>query len=322
MRPHWLLLSLVIVSIGSGCELIPHGTYNPDLPETRLSPAQDRVQGQGQPYTSWERQTKGDIGEDLYGTPLPDGSGLLFSSNRHGPDFKLYLKEPIGNRLRRVTSGDGSDAFATVSPTGERIAFASNRDGLWQLYLQDGLEASKPERLGDPGIEASCPEWSPDGKRLVYSRRSPVTGAWQIWMLDVDSSGQSYLTDGLFPAFSPMGDRIVFQRHRERGEFWFSLWTVKVDGTHEQEVLSSPDWGVANPSWSPNGEWIAFNSASTGPYGRDSNLYVVRPNGTGLRQLTFRSGPEWNPCWSTDGQVYFNATQEGETAIWSIRPQY
>lgn len=314
MRTATYVLIGTIAALTAGCQLGSSERYEPDQPDVRLAP----TASQPQPYTSWERQTKGDIGEDLYGSPLPDGSGLLFSSNRHGPDFKIYLKEATGNRLRRITAGLGSDAFASTSPDGSRLAFASNRDGLWQLYLMHGLEISEPERLGDPGIEATGPEWSPDGTRLVYSRRSPVTGEWQVWLLDLHTHGQSYLADGLFPSFSPMGDRIVFQRHRERGENWFSLWTIRIDGTHEQEVLSSPSWGVANPAWSPNGDWIAFNSATDDP--RVGDLYLIRPNGTGLRQLTYREGPEWNPTWGTDGRLYFNATQNGETAIWSLEP--
>lgn len=293
----------------------------PDVPV-----AKTEADGGARPYTSWEQGTPGDIGEDLHAAMLPAGDGIIFASNRHGAAFKLYLQDRGSKLIRRLTDGSGDDGFATVSPDGQRVAFASNRDGVWQLFLLRHFEDRQPLRIGDVGVDARGPSWAPNGRELAYCRKSPVSGDWEIWVVDLETGSQTFVTNGLMPAFAPDGRTIAFQRPRERGSQWFSLWTIRTSGTHEHEIVSGADWGAANPTWSPNGEWIAFNSASRTATGQESgDLYCVRADGTNLRQLTFANGREWNPTWNTNGEIAFTAQSrdaangEPSTAIWIIQ---
>jgi len=62
------------------------------------------------------------------------------------------------------------------------------------------------------------------------------------------------------------------------------------------EQIATPHLGVYRPAWSPDGQWIAFAGVNR------SGIYVVRPDGTGLRLLTdSRFFTPDNPEWSTDG---------------------
>ena len=47
------------------------------------------------------------------------------------------------------------------------------------------------------------PSWSPDGLEIAYSRLSPVTSQWEIWILNLQTQQHRHLTDGLFPEFQP-----------------------------------------------------------------------------------------------------------------------
>ncbi|MFN0059381.1 MAG: TolB family protein [Planctomycetota bacterium] len=316
-----LLLLLPLALSLAGC-LLPGAAHES---ATRPISRESTDAGESTPYATWQQHSPGDIGEDLYAESLSNGA-LLYSSNRHSYEYKLYLREPDGGRLERLTEGPGDDAFAAVCPADQRIAFASNRSGTWQLYLMNTFEDRTPERLADLGVEAQHPSWSPDGTRLAYSRRSPVTGEWEIWILTIASHASERVTEGLFPVFSPAGDKLVFQRHRARDAEWFSIWTIDLNGTHEQEIVSGPDWGAVNPDWSPDGGWIVFNSVSKSPHTRadtslGDDIWCVRRDGTSLRRLTFKRTPEWNPTWSVDGRIFFSATDDsGQTAIWSLRP--
>jgi Tol biopolymer transport system component len=47
------------------------------------------------------------------------------------------------------------------------------------------------------------------------------------------------------------------------------------------------------PTFSPDGAWIAFTSIRDG----DNEIYAIRPDGTGLTQLTTNTRPDWQPRW-------------------------
>ncbi len=83
--------------------------------------------------------------------------------------------------------------------------------------------------------------------------------------------------------------------HRDRGR------PRRLTDTHED------DW---NPSWSPDGEQVAFDRNDDGR----NWVYVVNPNGTGLRRLTGVNN--WNPVWTSDGRIsYIN-----DRGIWVVNP--
>ena len=85
-------------------------------------------------------------------------------------------------------------------------------------------------------------------------------------------------------------------------------------GGNEKQLTSGPDRDQF-PAWSPDGSTIAFNRITVG--GSDE-LWSIRPNGTGLRQLTFSgAGAKHEPVWSPDGRyLAFTAAYFNPTRVW------
>lgn len=323
-----LLLAGLLVSGLLGSTGCLHGPAPAPADPGAPHPAATATSAADQPFRPWQRCTDGIIGEDLFPTTFPERPGLLFSSNRHSRHYKLYVREGEGRVLRQITHGAGDDTYPAVAPAGERIAFASNRDGVFRIYLLEHLEDHQPRRLHDDDAVEIHPGWTPDGQAVVYSRLSPVTGEWEIWLSPLEGSPQR-ITVGLFPEVDPTGERIVFQRSRQRDERWYSIWTVRMDGTEELEIAAARSHGAVNPSWSPDGRWIAYNTVGrtiadaspdldSGHTGED--VYIIRADGQQEQRLTYRPGPEWNPHWGRNGLIYFCAQLEGENAVWSVDP--
>ncbi len=72
---------------------------------------------------------------------------------------------------------------------------------------------------------------------------------------------------------------------------------------------------------SRDGTWIVFPHRSTDLEENRglTNLWIVRQDGNGLRQLTFEPGNDFEPCWSQDGStVYYLSTRSGSSQVWKI----
>jgi Tol biopolymer transport system component len=109
------------------------------------------------------------------------------------------------------------------------------------------------------------------------------------------------------PAWSPDSTRIAFIRDYARS----SLWLVDADGTNQHHLKTpfrSPCERSSAPDWSPDGHWIAFTRTCIDDVLNEhsSNIFVVRPEGTGLRPLTNaslqRNISNDSPAWSPDGK--------------------
>jgi len=120
-------------------------------------------------------------------------------------------------------------------------------------------------------------------------------------------------------AFSGDGQQIVFVTTRADGTA--DLWTLDVR-THRAKALTSGPGGDYRPSWSPDGSWVAFTSdrGSGLPFSHGrwealqrTEIYLVHPDGSGLRQLTKRGEFCGSPKWSADSRhlvAYCSTAQE------------
>src|SRR5436190_7168704 len=71
-----------------------------------------------------------------------------------------------------------------------------------------------------------------------------------------------------------------------------------------------------NPTWSPSGKLIAFESTRVG----DVNVFTVRTDGTHVRELTFADRFDGDPAWSSKKRIAFESDRTGNTEIWVVNP--
>jgi TolB protein len=187
--------------------------------------------------------------------------------------------------------------FARLGPT-EASLFISNADG------------SSERPLTPVGSLDYNPSWSPEGDWIVFT--SERAGSADLYRIHPDGTGLERLTDE--PAyddqggFSPDGKQIVFVSTRGGGRA--NLWVLDV-ASHQAKALTSGDGGDFRPSWSPDGQWIAFSSD------RDSDLrpakgrwerlhlvdiYVIRPDGSGLKRISQHGDFCGSPKWTRDSK--------------------
>ena len=298
----------------------------------------------GENPSAVQRVTFADEGADSDVAPDRAGRFIVFASTRHRATSDLYLQRTGSAAVTQLTSDPANDVMPALSPDGHWVAFASDRGGTWDLYAKD-VYGGPTIRLTDDGAQNLHPSFSYDGKRMVYSSRSPRSGVWEIAEIDLEHPDQRRLVGhGLFPAFSPVSDQIVYQRARERGGRWFSLWTM--DLSHENpgpptEIAASSNAALITPAWSPDGRRVVFctvldPAADIKPVGGPgtnvaavatprADVWVCDADGAHRARLTRGGHAHLQPAWSTapdgSGSIYFvsDRSARGSENIYALR---
>ena len=192
---------------------------------------------------------------------------------------------------------------ATATPPGRNglIVYAQElRPDHYQLFTirPDGSGAKQVTHF----VSAQNPDWSPNGKTIVAEVESKSAAG--ITLLSPTGTVIRNLTpkgEQGQPSFSPDGKWIVYERDIAAGDN--GVWLMRSDGSMKRRVSRSP-FGCCDtdPNFSPNGKLITFVRIKTD--GKQQALFVVRRNGSGLRQLTPYS---WEVAvkhdWSPDGKL-------------------
>lgn len=97
----------------------------------------------------------------------PKGNKILFSAQHHADgNFDLYLIDPDGNNLARLTAGGRvgrrkiNYENASWAPTGRHFAYSSNESGNYQVFVRT-LEGEVKRRISPPEMECTSPAWGP-----------------------------------------------------------------------------------------------------------------------------------------------------------------
>jgi len=267
-------------------------------------------------------------GDDFDPDVDPNGEWIYFASTQHRATSELYRKPIGGSTVTQLTSDPADDMMPEVSPDGAQIAFCSNRSGNWDIYIMPSSGGSPRLITSDPANEIH-PSWSPDGRRLVYSKYNDLNGRWELWAVNVDNVSVRHFIDyGLMPEWSPdpARSKILFQRAKERGSRYHSIWTIDLvdnQGRNPTEIVSSSNAAIINPAWSPDGEHIVFVTvlapeSQPGDTPAVSDVWIVALDGTGRVNLTQGDFANFQPTWGGDGRIYFVSDRGGSDNLWTV----
>src|SRR4051812_1536575 len=209
-------------------------------------------------------------------------------------------------------------AFARVWPNAGQIG----------LFIADADGGAERPLVGLGEIDYDA-VWSPDGQSIVFT--SDRNGSADLYRVKLDGTGLERLTDSPAyddqAAFSPDGRQLVFVTTRGVGGT-ADLWTLDLQ-TKRAKALTSGAGGDFRPNWSPDGRWIAFSfdRGSTMPMGHGrwehlqiAALYVVHPDGTGLKRITEAANFCGSPKFSANSRQLLAYCMDGEDTLEVRRP--
>ncbi len=204
------------------------------------------------------------------------GDKIYFVSDRDAGhrQFHLYEMDANGENVRKISRFLLVDSWLSSRKNGQEFVVCSDKDGAGhELYLID-RNGVELARLTNNAYYENDPAFSPDGRRIVF--RSKRSGHGELWMMDASGGEQRRLT-----------------RYPE----------------DDDTLRDKRGYHAGPPVWEPNRDLISFCSKRNGNY----SIFTVKPDGSGLAQVTPDGRDEMWHDWSPDGRwLAFDGTQDGK----------
>lgn len=175
-------------------------------------------------------------GPDMWPTPGPDGTHILFQSNR-GKRPRLFVMKPDGSQQEELHTQPRDPRTPAWSPRGDRVALSAKTDSLQRLCLMrpDGSELRAIPQ--GPGNDWN-PAWSPDGSRLVFFTTYQTVDS--VCVAQADGSGRRAVAAGFYPSWTPDGRRIVYTRND-------TVYINIPEGGAEKPIIPGAFYSQADP---------------------------------------------------------------------------
>jgi eukaryotic-like serine/threonine-protein kinase len=230
---------------------------------------------------------------------MPDGRHVVFTRQQFFSEADLWLADTKTGTVRVLTSGIGAEQAPAVSGDGSRIAFVSFQGSYDSVEVPVDCGAIR-DHIATARNEIT-PSWSPHSAHLVYV--TDRSGAPEIWLKNMQEGwerpivtqkefGRDRTFHLLDAAFSPDGQRVAYRRVGESGE---AIWISTIVGDPPVRLTRGEiNAFERGPTWSPDGNWIAYYSAHNGRYGV---IMKARVNGEGEPVVVRSEGyyPRWSP---------------------------
>ena len=280
-------------------------------------------------------------------TSVPvSGSGLLvFTTAPEGAadaaQTDIFSLSPDGTNLRRLTQS-APDASGNVQPQGSP-ALSPNRSQIVYVSVSvaNGQSQSTLKMMNADGTNqrvisgdvrtngATVPTWSPDGQHIAFSQ-----GNGGIFTMNADGSNIRRLTNsGANPSWS-ISNQIAFNaapgvqaasssalQKKPRAilppgtSAQSEIWTISSNGSGLRQLTqrSQTETGLAsiNPSWSPNGQTLVFNSVPGS--GVPAQLFLMNADGSNRRLLNNLNGTD--AVYSPDGNKIAYSGEAGLAVV-------
>lgn len=248
---------------------------------------------------------------------------IVFSAEYSGK-LNLYMMNPDGSDIERLTTIDKSDELPHISPDGKKVVFQRGRTpDIGPMACILDLESGEIQELGfTDSCDAHHLRWHPDGTKLLF--RSNLTGISDIYEYDMEADSLRALVVNGYknwtPNYSPDGESIIFCSDMTGT---LRAYMADADGSNIRMITSGTYTEERSAKFCPTDPDLVVFSGR----GYDDNssvqfgMFIVDITTQSVRTVISTNGVnESCPNWSPDGTWLVYEEHDGDRGIYMIKP--
>ena len=240
----------------------------------------------------------------------PDGKRIGYINEKNKTTNVMIKSASKGGPSVQRTFRTNVEGF-TWSPDGSTLCFTEARGGHHGVYLVDANQGTVVRQISNGTDNDYGGVLSPDGNTIFF-HRGEGRSSYSLWSYDRKTNLFSNYSRGMTACLIPGNKHTIYcARFTDKNES--EIWRINFETGVEEVILTQPGKSFTTPQMSPDGKWLLVTGSSKSEKeGIDNtDIFVIRTDGTQLTQLTYHPGNDLSPIWSRDGRSIFFLSQRG-----------
>jgi len=237
--------------------------------------------------------------EDEHPMWSPDGKQIAFTANPEG-SYDIFIMNADGSNINPLTSFPLDENWATWFPDGKSIVFTRQikkflRKSV-QVFRIDLLTKETKRIIPQYSKGLVIPHMSPKAPLLTLTGKRTI--GWDVAVFDMNKNELKFLDEGgksCRARFSEDGKKLAYVSSKadKKGD----IWLMNPDGSGKTRLTKRDDTYDYFPSWSPDNNYIVFNSSHQHDHNGDWKLYIIEVNSREVFFLFDSPGNDVFPDW-------------------------
>lgn len=242
----------------------------------------------------------------------PDGKKIAYINAKNNMQNIMVKSSSVGGPSVQRTFRNAVYDFSW-SPKGDLLCFTEYRNNHFGVYLINSTEGSIVQQISGGTTHDYAGVMTPD-ENTIFFHRGEGYDNYSLWSFDRKSNLFSNYSRGMSPCLIPEQPNTIYCcRYTDKREC--EIWKVNFATGVEEVILTQPGKSFTTPKLSPDGKWILCtgNSITEKDKVQNTDIFVIRTDGTHLTQLTYHPGNDLSAIWSLDGKSIYFLSQRGST---------
>lgn len=251
----------------------------------------------------------------------PDGQKLGYLNFKNKTSNIMVKSAKSGGVSVQRTFRSNVEDF-TWSPDGKTLCFTEVRNGHHGIYLVDAEQGSIVRQISS-GTENDFGGTLTNDNNTIFFHRGEGLSSYSIWSYDRKTNLFSNYSRGMTPVLIPgKKNEIYCARFTDKKES--EIWRINYETGVEEIILAQPGRSFTTPQLSPDGQWLLVTGTSLAEKEgiMNTDIFVVRTDGTQFTQLTYHPGNDLSAIWAPDGRSIFFLSQRGSAGkvfnVWKM----
>ncbi len=240
----------------------------------------------------------------------PDGTKIGYINEKNKTTNVMVKNASKGGASTQRTFRTNVEGFSW-SPDGKTLCFTEVRGGRHGIYLVDAEQGTVVTQVSNGNDNDYGGVISSDGNTIFFHRGEGYA-SYSLWSYDRRNNLFSNYSRGMTACLIPGNKSTIYcARFTDKKES--EIWRINFDTGIEEVILSQPGKSFSTPQLSPNGQWLLVTGSSRSEKEKIDNtdIFVVRTDGTRLTQLTYHPGNDLSAVWAPDGKSIYFLSQRG-----------